>query len=138
MKQSAWKLPTLAVAILLLSAVVLSGASSGRTENAQLETRCGWFSNPTPGNISLYDRDAEWIIGVQGAYQVEEDWAWPVFKRGQWVRTNAGSYGYGCACLRVQVDHQNGKVMKIASSTTRTLTACRKDTSLKRWKSMFR
>ncbi len=70
-------------------------------DNKQFETRCGWLSNPTPANISLYDRDGEWIIGVQGGYQVEGEWEFPDFKPGQWVITNAGSYGYGCACLRL-------------------------------------
>ncbi|EMO30148.1 PF13316 domain protein, partial [Leptospira interrogans serovar Bataviae str. HAI135] len=27
-----------------------------------LETRCGWFHNPSPANITLYDRDGEWIL----------------------------------------------------------------------------
>ncbi len=36
------------------------------------ETRCGWFDNPTPANYSLYDKDSEWIIGVQGGYQVDD------------------------------------------------------------------
>lgn len=140
MKQTAWELRALVVALLLLSTVIFSGASLEMAHadmNPQLENRCGWFSNPTPGNISLYDRDAEWIIGVQGGYQVEHDWPWPAFKRGQWVGTNAGSYGYGCACLRVQVDSQTERVIKIGSTSARALAACRKDPTLKRWKSLF-
>lgn len=39
-----------------------------------LETRCGWFHNPSPANITLYDRDGEWILGVQGGYQLKDDW----------------------------------------------------------------
>jgi hypothetical protein len=50
------------------------------------ETRCGWFSNPTPANASLYDRDDEWIIGVQGGHQADGDW--PQFSAKQWVETN--------------------------------------------------
>ncbi|HEY2847367.1 MAG TPA: DUF4087 domain-containing protein, partial [Pyrinomonadaceae bacterium] len=37
------------------------------------ETRCGWFSDPTPGNEWLNDRDGVWIIGVQGGYQADWD-----------------------------------------------------------------
>jgi hypothetical protein len=48
----------------------------------------------------FYDRDGEWTIGVQGGYQVEKDWEWAAFKRGQWVKTNAGSYGYDCVYQR--------------------------------------
>ena len=95
-----------------------------------LETRCGWFSNPTPANASLYDRDGEWIIGVQGGYQAEGEW--PTFGPKQWVETNV-YYGYGCACLEVQVDHERHEVMKIEGSKVRPLSVCRRDRSLKRW-----
>jgi hypothetical protein len=36
------------------------------TAYAAEENRCGWFSNPTPGNAWLKDRDGEWTIGTQG------------------------------------------------------------------------
>ena len=101
--------------------------------SAQLETRCGWFSNPTPANIWLYDKDGEWTIGVQGGYQLDSDWDWPEFKRGQWVETN-GSHGYGCACLRLRVDKESGHVLEIESARPRPLSACRKDRALKKWK----
>lgn len=103
---------------------------------AQLETRCGWFSNPTPANIWLYDKDGEWTIGVQGGYQVESDWDWPEFKRGQWVETN-GSHGYGCACMRLRVDKESGHVLEIESARARPLSACRKDRALNKWKKML-
>jgi hypothetical protein len=94
----------------------------------RLETRCGWFVNPTPANASLLDRDGEWIIGVQGGYQAEGDY--PDFKPEQWVETNV-HYGYGCACLRVKVDYENRKILEIKSSSARELSVCRKDRSLK-------
>lgn len=103
----------------------------------QVERRCGWFSNPTPGNISLYDRNGEWIVGVQGGYQVAGDWDWPDFKTGQWVRTN-GNYGYGCVCMQLRVDKETERVLEIKSSTARPLSTCRRDSSLRRWKSMFK
>lgn len=93
------------------------------------ETRCGWFSNPTPANASLHDRDDEWIIGVQGGHQADGDW--PEFKPSQWVKTNV-NYGYGCACMRVQTnaDHE---VVRIESAQAKALSACRRDPALKRW-----
>jgi hypothetical protein len=94
------------------------------------ETRCGWFSNPTPANASLFDRNAEWIIGVQGGYQAQGDW--PDFGPGQWVETNV-HYGYGCACLRLRVNRESHEVIEIESSRARPLTVCRRDRSLKRW-----
>jgi hypothetical protein len=121
------------VICLLLASVALV---SGRTRNAhvpavaQSETRCGWFSNPTPANASLHDRDDEWIIGVQGGYQAEGDW--PSFKPGQWVETN-GHYGHGCACLRLRVDRETHRVVEIESARARPLAACRRDRSLRKW-----
>lgn len=94
------------------------------------ETRCGWFSNPTPANASLYDREAEWIIGEQGGHQADGDW--PDFGPGQWVKTNR-DYGYGCACMRVQTNSKTHEVIMIESGQARALSACRKDAALKRW-----
>jgi hypothetical protein len=122
-------------ALISLSARPLprAAASASTLAAAQLETRCGWFSNPTPANIWLYDKDGEWTIGVQGGYQVESDWDWPEFKRGQWVETN-GSHGYGCACMRLRVDKESGHVLEIESTRARPLSACRKDRALNKWK----
>ena len=92
--------------------------------------RCGWFSNPTPANASLFDRDGEWIIGVQGGYQAEGDW--PEFKANQWVETN-GHYGYGCACLQVRGNRSTRRVIAIESGRARALTACRRDPALRKW-----
>ena len=124
---------------LLLAAVAsISGHSEpiGDPSPTQFETRCGWFSNPTPANVWLYDRDGEWTIGVQGGYQVEGDWGWPDFKPRQWVRTN-GNYGYGCACLQLRVNKETREVLEIKSSRARPLAACRRDRSLKKWKPML-
>src|SRR5215213_1647252 len=95
----------------------------------KFETRCGWFSNPTPANASLHDREGEWIIGVQGGHQAEGDW--PSFGPKQWVETN-GHYGYGCACMSVEVDRESGRVLEIKSARARPLSACRRDKALKR------
>ena len=93
------------------------------------ETRCGWFVNPTPANAWLTDAQGEWIIGVQGGYQAEGDW--PEFKDSQWVKTN-NNYGYGCACMKVNVNKSDEKILNIISSYAKALSACRKDKALKR------
>jgi hypothetical protein len=124
---------------LVLATVVPTGRHPELLEvptAAPLETRCGWFSNPTPANIWLYDRDGDWTIGVQGGYQVQGDWDWPYFKRGQWVKTNV-NYGYGCACLRLRVDRETREVLEIKSARARPLEVCRRDRSLKKWKHLF-
>ena len=117
--------------LLLIAVAFASGQPrfSGTAEVEESETRCGWFSNPTPAYASLYDRDGEWIIGVQGGYQAEGDW--PSFGPKQWIETNV-HYGYGCACLRVQVNGSTHEVIKIESSKARPLSACRNDRKLKR------
>jgi Protein of unknown function (DUF4087) len=123
-------------ALIVISCLFIAAFVSvlpGRTEATEiqrLENRCGWFSNPTPANASLYDRDGEWIIGVQGGYQAEGDW--PAFGPKQWVKTNV-HYGYGCACMQVRVDREKHEVIRIESSRAKPLSACRSDRSLKRW-----
>ena len=114
------------VCFLLIAATFVSGSA----EFQKFETRCGWFSNPTPANASLYDREAEWIIGVQGGYQAEGDW--PEFGPKQWIETNV-HYGYGCACMKVRVDRETHRVLEIESAKPRPLSACRSDRKLKRW-----
>jgi hypothetical protein len=125
--------PRLILISCLMSATVAFGSGpsgASLTEANEFETRCGWFSNPTPGNASLYDRDREWIIGVQGGYQAEGDW--PDFATKQWVETNV-HYGYGCACLRLRVNPKTHEVIEIESARARPLATCRRDRSLKRW-----
>ena len=95
---------------------------------AVLETRCGWFENPTPANAWLVDRDGEWLIGAQGGYQADGDW--PDFKDSQWVKTNI-NYGHGCACMKVTTDRSAMRILAITSATAKPLSTCRKDNSLK-------
>jgi hypothetical protein len=91
--------------------------------------RCGWLDNPTPGNASLYDKDGEWTIAVQGGHQATGDWP-PAFKPGQWVNSGQGSYGYGCVCLTVEVDAEEKNILNILSGKARPLSACRKDRAI--------
>src|SRR5687768_122741 len=83
-----------------------------QADASEFETRCGWLVNPTPGNMWLFDRDAQWVIGTQGGYQMEGDWDIPNFNRRQWIQTNVGSYGYGCACLRARVNKKTREVIE--------------------------
>jgi hypothetical protein len=117
----------LAAVLLILSATLYAADAQG----AKFELRCGWYDNPTPGNHSLYDKEGEWIIGVQGGYQLE-DFSAPLFKANQWVETPSGSYGYGCACFRMRVDKETKHVLEIKSSAARPLSVCRNDRALKK------
>ena len=125
--------PTLIINGFLFAIIAFGAQEPGTLKvaaGAASEMRCGWFSNPTPANASLYDRDAEWIIGVQGGHQADGDW--PEFGSGQWVKTN-GNYGYGCACMRLQTNNKTHEVSMIESAQARALSACRNDAALKRW-----
>ena len=96
-----------------------------------LQWRCGWLSNPTPSNIWLQDRDGEWLIAPQGVYQTPGDWPWPDFKQSEWIETNVGSYGYGCACLKMQVNPKTRRVLAIKQAYSKPLRACRQEPRLK-------
>lgn len=97
---------------------------------ALAEKRCGWFENPTPANAWLTDKDGQWIISTQGVESPEDSGEWPSFADDRWVITNAGSYGYGCACMEVETDKSEHHVLKIKSATSRPLETCRADKSL--------
>lgn len=116
--------------LLALFFVSVQPRTLSNTPPEKSETRCGWFSNPTPSNASLYDRNGEWIIGVQGGYQADGDW--PNFSPKQWIETNV-HYGYGCACLRVRVDRSTRRVIEIESARPRALSFCRRDRALRKW-----
>jgi len=104
---------------------------SNEVRPTEFETRCGWFSNPTPANAWLQDRYGEWIIVTQGGHQAYGDC--PNFISRQWVRTN-GNYGYGCACMQVRVNKQTHEVLEIKSAHARPLAQCRRDPALTKWK----
>lgn len=131
MKKEAYRTRAVVAVCLLLIPLALISAQPGTSTEAaadELVKRCGWFSNPTPGNAWLDDKDGQWIIGAQGGHQAEGDW--PEFKRGQWVRTN-GNYGYGCACMQVRASNETREVLEIRNAYARPLSACRRDKSLK-------
>lgn len=94
------------------------------------ETRCGWIANPTPANWWLNDRAGEWTISEQGGHQAKGV-DLPDFSTHDWVVTNAGDHGYGCACLTGTFDRRTKRVVRIVSVRQRTLAQCRADRALK-------
>jgi hypothetical protein len=113
-----------ALALLLLTPTALA--------EDKVANRCGWFDNPSPGNATLEDRDGSWDIGIQGGHQAEGNW--PEFKaedKKQFARAGRGSYGHGCACLRVSVDREEMRITKIVSAKVKPLADCRRDPKLK-------
>jgi Protein of unknown function (DUF4087) len=82
---------------LLLAAALLAAVPA----QAQVLRRCGWYNNPTPGNVFLKDADGFWTISRQGTPPAPgfEDLYSPEFDNRERVVTNGSSYGYSCACV---------------------------------------
>ena len=94
------------------------------------EHRCGWLDNPTPANLWLRDRDGEWTLSQQGLYVAPGMDNLPRRRPSEWVVTNGTSYGYGCVCLRVELDRDTRNVLRVLSGTTLPLSRCRTDPNL--------
>jgi hypothetical protein len=108
--------------------VSLAGGESAGTGGGARKLRCGWFDNPSPGNASLFDREGEWIIAMQGEHTAKGKW--PEFKKSEWVSTGNGSYGYGCLCMHVTEDAEKQYILDIHDAKTKPLAACRSDKKL--------
>lgn len=119
---------TIATFITALVITLWLSSANAAERPTGLQTRCGWFQNPTPANAWLLDRDGRWIIGLQGGYQARGNW--PRFEDSQWVKTNI-HYGYGCACMRVTVRPKARQIVSIASTYAKPLNDCRTDPALK-------
>lgn len=116
---------------LVAFSIVLASASP----TLAAETRCGWYMNPTPGNLWLMDKDATWTITSQAqatgpdAKGVENT---PDFDDKQFVETNnpGSGYGYGCACMSVTTDAANEQITEVFSGEIKPLSVCKADKSL--------
>jgi len=113
------------LALALLATMALATAAQ-----AAPERRCGWIVNPTPANWWLNDRDGEWIIGEQGGHQATGV-ELPDFSNHDWVVTNSGDHGYGCACVTGVYDHKTKQVLRITAVKQRTLRQCKADKALR-------
>jgi hypothetical protein len=117
-----------------LLACWLSFAAAAHAQSAPTlppaQLRCGWFDNPSPQNATLTDRQAQWLISEQGSHSAQGTWP-PPFTKGQQVRYGIGSYGYGCACMKVTVDQDQRRIMRIVSTQAKPLAQCRRDRALK-------
>jgi Protein of unknown function (DUF4087) len=109
-----------------LTFFILIGCCASSVEAA--EVRCGWLANPTPFNWWLTDKDGDWTLSTQGSEtQAEGMDLIPDLSQGEFIRTN-GEYGYGCACLTVEVRQK--RVMQILAARQLSLSRCQADKSL--------
>lgn len=117
------------LALLLLPLALIVAAPARAAQ--KVEQRCGWIANPTPANWWLNDADGEWTISVQGGYQAAGV-DLPDFSTHDWVVTNSGGHGYGCACLTGVFDAKSKRVVSITAARQRTLGQCKADKRLNR------
>ena len=112
-----------------VSAVLLTSSGANAAE-----TRCGWYMNPTPGNLLLVDKDKSWWITsqmqAQGPDALGADDNAPNFDSKEYVTTQPNGYGYGCACLNVETDAKAERITKVISGKTVPIAQCKADKSL--------
>lgn len=112
----------LPAALLFLCVSLLPGEAA--------ETRCGWLHNPTPGNWWLTDRDSSWTLMTQGSgVEPEGIDNLPDISEGDYVRTN-GNYGYACACMSVDTDVAESRILAIHSFRQLPISQCAGDSAL--------
>lgn len=112
---------------------VLSAQAAPQSAPLLQEKRCGWYWNPTPGNAWLVDAKGQWLISSQAPSAPEAEGEWPSFPdQSQWVVTNAGSYGYGCACMTVTRQKGSKNISKIIESNAQPLAICLADKHLRK------
>ncbi len=93
-------------------------------------TRCGWVSNPTPGNWYLSDSDGDWTLATQGGDQ--EAMGMDVIgdiSAGDYEATN-GNYGYACGCMKVRDDPSSMRILEVFSFRQSRLSKCANDPNL--------
>ena len=95
------------------------------------ELRCGWLQNPSPGNHWIIDKDGLWDISSQGGFIADGIDKLKDFTDKEYVKTNGG-YGYGCACVKVDVDHVKKRITKVYSESILPLNRCQNDSNLHR------
>lgn len=112
---------------LILTFVLLFSAPSAfaKTSSAEVQKRCGWMSNPSPGNLWLNDQDGTWVIWRQGDYRAKGDIKMTV-RDDQFVDINF-SYGFYCGCITGTFDSNTSEVKTIKSSEVKLLKDCLKD-----------
>jgi hypothetical protein len=114
--------------VVLIPSMFPIAAADAPLSTSKTTRRCGWFENPTPGNVTLSDRDGEWEISKQAGHEASGNL--PTFDDEQWVTTNSGGHGYGCACMSMKADTQSHEVSSFTGAKARPLAVCRRDHSL--------
>lgn len=91
---------------------------------AQPPLRCGWWDNPSPGNVGFIGIDGQWDVAVQGVTPLPG--ASPRFPEQRWIASGIGSYGYGCVCFRPVLDREQRSVRRYSQLRAQPLSLCRR------------
>ena len=89
--------------------------------------RCGWLEKSMTSGVKITDNDGVWTIRTGKDGIANDDL--PILDPDQWVATSSNE-GYGCVCLRVVTNVSTHKVVKLISSSPKSLLACRNDKKL--------
>ena len=100
---------------------------------ANAETRCGWYHNPTPGNVFLEDANGQWWISTQGSAPAPgfEDAYTPAFDdraRIDYGGNVTDRYGFSCACA--DGTFRDGQALSISRLREIPLGRCEADPKL--------
>lgn len=120
------RLVRIGLAAIALSLVGSAPVPPGRESG---ENRGGWLVNPTPGNFELADRDGRWLLSSQGGYEAAGFEDMPDMTTAGWIEDN-GSYGHGCACLKVATNKRSMQVTRLLQSRPLPLARCIGDRTL--------
>jgi hypothetical protein len=112
----------------ILGALLALLATGTITEAAEM--RCGWLQNPTPANWWLDDSEGTWTLMTQGGDTEPDGFDQiPDISAGDYVRTN-GNYGYACACMKVETDASQGRIVAIHTFRQLPISQCSNDQAL--------
>ncbi|MGF1723152.1 DUF4087 domain-containing protein [Photobacterium nomapromontoriensis] len=97
------------------------------------QLRCGWVLNPTPSNLWLHDRDGTWTIALMGENLEEKPslyMAYQAFEDRKQVENTNGIYGHSCACIKVDVNKESKRILKIYAVNQLNLKQCQDDNAI--------
>jgi hypothetical protein len=127
----------LQITVRSMPAAIALGIGLLASNAASAERRCGWYMNPTPGNLLLSDKEGEWWIttqmhanGPDALGLANAPWRRLDSKRKHYVQTQSNGHGYSCACMIVETNAKDKRITKVISGEDLPLGRCQHDRSL--------
>lgn len=106
--------------ILTITFLIVSLFTSVAIASPVIQTRCGWIQNDMPNEMTIQDKDGEWLI--MNRDYIAEGWG-----------TNAPELvkHSNCGCMRVTTDKSSMKITSVLSSKLKPFKACDTDPALR-------